>query len=273
MITRLIVGLILHQKANFIENPSMGKRVAKRKEQIIALLASDRHISIPEMSKILEVSAATIRNDLNDLADRGTIVRTHGGAISTLPASLMRKQKLMVAEKNRIGKAAAALVNDGDIIIVETGTTIAQFVKYLLGKRDVRVVTNSLYILSYARMNPGIHLTILGGEFRPTTETCGGPITQSLLGTFHVQRAFMGTDGFSLEYGLYADAVDQVEFVKRMNQQAETTILLADSSKYGKKGFVSTVPLMEVDILITDTGLPKKIMTQIEEAGIQVMAV
>jgi DeoR/GlpR family transcriptional regulator of sugar metabolism len=251
----------------------MGKGVAKRKEAIINLLASDRHISIPDMSKILGVSATTIRNDLNDLAEQGMISRTHGGATLTFSISLIRKQKLMIDEKNRIGKAAATLVNDGDIIIVETGTTIAQFVKYLLGKRDVRVVTNSIYILSYVRMNPGIHLTILGGEFRPTSETCGGPITLSQLETFHVHRFFTGTDGFSLEYGLYADAIDQVEVIKKMNQQAETTILLADSSKYGKKGFVSTLPLTEIDIFITDTGLPKKIITQIEEAGIQVMAV
>ena len=251
----------------------MGKRVNKRKEAIVDLLAADRHISIPEISNILGVSAATIRHDLNDLAERGLILRTHGGAISTLPAALMRKQKLLVAEKNRIGKAAAALINDGDIIIVETGTTIAAFVKHLLGKRDVRLVTNSLYILSYARMNPGLHVTILGGDFRPSTETCGGPLTQTILETFHIPRAFIGADGFSLEHGIYADAVDQVEFVKRMQQQAEQTILLADSSKYGKKGFVSTVPLTEVDLLITDTGLPQATITQIEQAGIQVLAV
>lgn len=251
----------------------MGKRGSRRKEEIIDLLASDSHISIPEMSKILGVSTATVRNDLNDLANRGMLIRTHGGAILTPPSSLTRKQKRMIEEKNRIGKAAATLVNDGDTIIVEAGTTIATFVKYLLGKRDVRVVTNSTFILPYARMNPGIHLAILGGEFRPSTETCGGPITLSQLETFHVQRAFIGTDGFSLENGLYADAVDQVEIVKKMYEQAETTILLADSAKYGKKGFVPTLSLTEIDILITDTGLPQKIITQIEKAGIQVIAV
>ncbi len=251
----------------------MGKRVSKRKEKIIDLLASDSHISIPEMSKILGVSAATIRNDLNNLADMGIVIRTHGGAIPTLHASLIAKQKVRSEEKNRIGKAAASLVNDGDTIMVEAGTTVATFVKYLLGKRNVRVVTNSTLILPYARMNPGIHLTILGGEFRPSTESCGGPIPLSQLDTFHVNRMFIGTDGFSLEHGLYGDTVDKVDVVKKMSQRTETRILLADSSKYGKKGFVPTLPLTAIDILITDTELPKTIIKQIEEAGIQVIAV
>lgn len=251
----------------------MGKRGSKRKEEIIDLLASDSHISIPEMSKILGVSAATIRTDLNALADQGMLIRTHGGAILAPPSSLIRKQKRMIEEKNRIGKAAATLVKDGDTIIVEAGTTIATFIKYLSGKRNVRVVTNSTFIFPYARMNPGLHLTILGGEFRPLTETCGGPLTLSQLETFHVRRAFVGTDGFSLEHGLYADAVDQVEIIKKMYQQAETTTLLVDSSKYGKKGFVQTLSLTEIDLLITDTGLPKKIIKQIEKAGVQVMVV
>jgi DeoR/GlpR family transcriptional regulator of sugar metabolism len=250
----------------------MTKGMAKRKEKIIELLAADRHISVPEISKNLGVSAVTIRNDLDDLAEQGMLVRTHGGATLTLPAALIRKQRLMVAEKNRIGKAAAAIVYDGDLIIVETGTTVAAFVKHLLGKRDVRVVTNSMLILPYVRMNPGLHLTLLGGEFRPTTETCGGFITLAQLASFHVSRFFMGTDGFSLEDGmLYADAVDQVEIVKTMSQHADTTILLADSSKYGHKGFVPTLPLREVDLLITDMGLPNATVTQLEAAGIQVI--
>jgi DeoR family galactitol utilization operon repressor len=155
----------------------------------------------------------------------------------------------MMEEKNHIGRIAASLVRDGDTIMIEVGTTFAAFVKYLLGKRDIKVVTNSTLVLQYRRMNPNIHLTIVGGCFNPLTESFIGPIAVEQLDTFHAKMAFIGCEGFSFKGGLSGHSVESAEITKKMAQQAERTILLADSSKYGKNGFAHIIPISEVDMI------------------------
>ena len=131
--------------------------------------------------------------------------------------------------------------------MIEAGTTTALIAKYLLGKRDVHVVTNSTLVIPYARFNPSLHLTVVGGEFRPSTESLVGPVALRDLEEFHVRIAFIGTDGFSLESGLTTHLVEGAEIVRKMQAQAKRTVLVADSSKWGKVGFARVLPLGEVD--------------------------
>lgn len=222
------------------------------------------------MSGLLGVSAVTIRNDLNSLADRGLIIRTHGGASPAFHPGVLERQKLMVEEKNAIAKRAALLVNSGDAIMIEAGTTTSLIVKYLLGKRDIQLVSNSMLVLPFSRINPGIHLTIIGGEFRPATESLVGPIALEELSRFHVKYAFVGTDGYSLESGLTTHLIEGAEIVKKMALQADRTVLVADSSKYGRRGFAHVLDINSVDEIITDSSLNKEIITRLLEKGIKV---
>jgi DeoR family galactitol utilization operon repressor len=247
--------------------------LTEREREIVRILAEDRGIPVSKLSEQLGVSAVTIRSDLNNLAKKGVVVRTRGGAAPAFHPNVVVRQNLRVEEKNRIAQAAADLVNDGDTIMIEAGTTTSLIAKFLLGKRFVNIVTNSSLILPFARLNPGIHLTVVGGEFRPATESFVGPIALQELERFHVRLAFVGTDGFSKGGGLTTHLVEGAEIVRKMAERAENTILVADSSKFGKIGFVHVLPVQEVETLITDGDLPVSAQVELREAGVDIIQV
>jgi DeoR family galactitol utilization operon repressor len=165
------------------------------------------------------------------------------------------------------------MVNDGDTIMIEAGTTTSLIAKYLLGKRFVNIVTNSALILPFARLTPGIHLTVVGGEFRPATESFVGPMALEELDRFHVRLAFVGTDGFSMDGGLTTHLVEGAEIVRKMAERSESTILLADASKFGKVGFVRVLAVQRIQTLITDGELQNSAEAQLREAGLEVIRV
>jgi DeoR family galactitol utilization operon repressor len=247
--------------------------LTRREHEIVRLLAADRGIPVSKLSEQLGVSAVTIRSDLNNLAKKGVVVRTRGGAVPAFHPAVVERQNLRVEEKNRIAQAAADMVNDGDTIMIEAGTTTSLIAKYLLGKRFVNIVTNSSLILPFARLNPGIHLTVVGGEFRPATESFVGPIALEELDRFHVRLAFVGTDGFSMDGGLTTHLVEGAEIVRKMAERSGSTILVADASKFGKVGFVRVLPVQRIQTLITDREIPNTAEAELREAGVEVIRV
>jgi DeoR family galactitol utilization operon repressor len=244
--------------------------VSEREREILELLSGDAGISVAEIGRQLGVSSVTARAGLNSLAQKGFVVRTWGGASPAFHPSMLEHQRTCVEEKNRIAKAAAACVSDGDTIMIEAGTTTALIARYLVGKRDINIVTNNLLVLPYARSNPSLRLTLVGGDFRPATESLVGPIALQELERFHVNRAFVGTDGFSPETGLTTHLVEGAEIVKKMAAQARETILVADSSKYGKTGFVFVLPLTSISRLVVDSNLPQKAVLGLKKRNLTV---
>jgi DeoR family galactitol utilization operon repressor len=164
-------------------------------------------------------------------------------------------------------------VNDGDVIMIEAGTTTALIARYLTGKRDVHIVTNSTLVFSYGRMSPNLQITMTGGEFRRPTESLVGPIALDTISRLNVRLAFVGTDGFTLERGMTTHLMEGAEIVKTMKAHAATTVLAADSSKYGRTGFASVLPLSAVDLILTDDALDDAAAAELETAGVQVRRV
>jgi DeoR family galactitol utilization operon repressor len=244
-----------------------------REKQIIQHLTDEPSASVQELSKRLSVSVVTIRTDLKNLATRGFITRTHGGALPAFHKSILDRQGVRSEEKNRIAKAAADLVQDGDTVMIVAGTTTALIPKYLLGKGHIHIVTDSTLVLPYFRSNPALSLTVVGGEFRSSTESFGGPMALEAIARFNVKLAFLGTDGFSLERGLSTHEVEVAEVVKAMAAHADRSVLLADSSKYGRSGFVTIMPLRAVDTLISDTEFNKATADLLRSEGIEVLLV
>ena len=251
----------------------LNTNLTRREHEIVRLLAEDRGIAVSKLSESLGVSTVTIRSDLNNLAKKGVVVRTRGGAVPAFHPNVVERQNLRIAEKNRIARAAARMVNDGDTIMIEAGTTTSLIAKYLLGKRFVNIVTNSSLILPFARLNPGIHLTVVGGEFRPATESFVGPISLQELDRFHVRLAFVGTDGFSMDGGLTTHLVEGAEIVRKMAERSGSTILVADASKFGKVGFVRVLAVQRIQTLITDGEMPDAAEAELREAGVEVIRV
>jgi DeoR family transcriptional regulator, galactitol utilization operon repressor len=242
-----------------------------RQRSILRLLSEKGAFSVSNLSRELGVSEVTIRSDLSELEERGYLNRSRGGARLALHQGIVERQQLNMDEKNSIARAAADLVRDGDRIMIEAGTTTALLVRHLLGKRDVQIVTNSTLVFAYARLNPALQITMTGGEFRRETESMVGPIALRTIEGLNVRIAFVGTDGFTLERGMTTHLVEGGEIVKAMRDRAEETWLVADSSKYGKTGFVSVLPLSDIDGIVTDTGLDPEAARSIEESTLRLV--
>jgi DeoR family galactitol utilization operon repressor len=247
--------------------------LSAREKQIIQFLTEEPAVTGQELGRRLGVSVVTIRTDLKGLAARGIITRTHGGALPAFHKSILDRQAVRNDEKSRIAKAAADLIQDGDTVMILAGTTTAQIPKYLLGKGNIHIVTDSTLLLPHIRSNPALSLTVVGGEFRPSTESFGGPMAIEAIERFNVKLAFLGTDGFSLERGLSTHLVEGAEMVKAMAAHADRSVLLADSSKYGRSGFVTIMPLRAVDTLISDTDFNQATADLLREQGLEVLLV
>lgn len=251
----------------------MFQNLNKRERQVLDLLVADEGISVTELGKRLDVSAVTIRSTLNGLSEKGVIVRTWGGASPAFHPAILERQRTNQEVKARIAAAAAELVGDGDAIMVEAGTTTSLIGRHLFGKRDVHVVTNSMLFAPYGRANPALKLTMVGGSFQAVTESLVGPIALRELNEFHVRLAFVGTDGFSLANGATTHLVEGAEIVRKMASRAQQTVLLADSSKYGRTGFARVLALEEVSLVISDSALPAQAIEELEEAGVELRLV
>lgn len=240
----------------------------ERERKILDLLIENPHIGVAQMSSRLDVSMVTVRSDYDTLAEKGYLIRTRGGALVTLHPEILRRQRQNPDLKTLIAKTAATFIKDGDSIMIEAGTTTALIGKYLLGKRNIKVVTNSTLLLPYSRWNPAACFTFVGGVFCPEAESMIGPTTVSHLKRFHVKTAFIGTDGFSLENGLTANMMEATEVVRTMHNRSDRTVLLTDSSKWNQVGFAQVIPFEEIDDLVMDSGLPREVREKIESLGI-----
>jgi DeoR family galactitol utilization operon repressor len=248
----------------------MLETLSTREKLLLEILTESPNCTVNELGKRLSVSEVTIRSDLKGLAGKGLIVRTHGGARPAYHKSIVERQSFRTDEKNRIAKAAADLVSDGDTVMIVAGTTTALVAKYLLGKGHVHIVTDSTLVLPYVRSNPSLQLTMVGGEFRSANESFVGPLALDTIRRFNVRLAFLGTDGFTLDKGLTTHLVEGAEMVKTMAEQAEKRVLVVDSSKFGRSGFVSIMPLKRIDTLISDTDFPADQAALLTDLGIDV---
>ena len=249
----------------------MSKTFTERRRVILEALAEDSSVSVSAIAKRLNVTVVTARADLAALEEEGLLVRTHGGAVPAQHPKMMERIQAAKGVKGTIAKAAAAMIEDGDTIIVSAGTTAALIAKYLLGKRGVHIVTNNTLLLSYARTNPQVRVTLIGGEFRPEEEGVVGPMALQSLDQFYVSKAFIGIDGASTKQGFTAHFVESADLVRKMAEQADQSIVLSDSGKFGKPGFVRILPFEGVDALVTDKELTKEFETELTTAGVRVV--
>jgi DeoR/GlpR family transcriptional regulator of sugar metabolism len=252
----------------------MGRQTSiKRESEILALLNDSPGISVAAMSKSLGVSTVTIRKMLDRLETKGVIVRKHGTAVPAFHPDIVARQLAAKDQKNRIARAAADLISDGDTIMINSSATAVLIAKHLLGKQNVRIVTNCTLILPFARVNPRLLVTLVGSEFRPSTEALVGPTVIEELDHYHAKFAFLGTAGFSVKNGITAHFAEEAAVVRRMADRSERQVLVTDSSKYNRTGFVCYLAMADIDTLITDTGLDDAARDELVQLGIEVIRV
>ena len=250
----------------------MIQELSEREHSILNRLMVQGAVSVADLSSELAVSEVTIRSDLSSLEERGLLSRTHGGALPSIHPHIFQRQNMNIEEKHRIAKAAADLVEDGDAIMIEAGTTTSLLPRYLAGKRDILIITNSIPAFESAKSNPALKITLVGGEFRDSTDSFVGRITLDTIRRFNVRCAFVGTDGFSLKSGITTHLIEGGDVISVMRERAENLVLLADSSKYGKTGVVTILPLSQINTLITDTGLPDAAKVELTQIPLHIIA-
>ena len=229
----------------------------QRREKIFDLIREDGHANVLELSKIFKVTEVTIRQDLEKLEDEGLVVREHGGAylkdISANVQNIELLNKDNMQEKEAIARKAVEMINDGDTIILDSGTTVTEIAKHITGFRNLTVITNALNIALILGADPEINLILTGGEFKaPTLSLTGQKAADSLEG-LHVDKLFLATAGIALKSGLTYPSISDICVKRAMIESADVVYLVADSTKIGKSSFASLGALSLIDYLITDS--------------------
>lgn len=250
---------------------------AERHQRILQLLKVERIVRVEDLSVELTVSSATIRRDLADLEGRGALRRVHGGAVvveSRLeePAIFDDKASVAAVEKKAIAAEAFKCVQPDDTIYVDGGTTTLELIRLLREMQNVTVVTNSLRA-AVELGGSGPRLILIGGELRRRSQTIVGSLTRGTLNELHVDKAFMGTMGVTIDAGLTTTDPDEAYTKELVMKQAGEVILLVDSEKIGKISFARSCEIDQVDHIITDRGVPEEFKKTIDEMNIKLTAV
>ena len=249
----------------------------ERHSKILELVDERGQVQVGELSRLFRISAVTIRNDLKDLDKRGLVRRAHGGAVRvetvSVDASLQVKAALHAEEKQRIGAAAAALIKDGDSVILDSGTTTLQIAKHLKSRKDLTVITNGINVAMELLGAKDVRLVLLGGMVRQNSYSAVGHFAEDMLTQLSADKLFLAVDAFDLDFGLSTPNPEESKVNQAMVQIAREKILVADSSKFGKRSLSRIVPLSAIDKIITDTSLAEETQLELRARGVQVIMV
>jgi DeoR/GlpR family transcriptional regulator of sugar metabolism len=251
----------------------------ERREQIARLVAEQERVSVADLTGRFLVTDASIRRDLVILEDEGRLRRVHGGAVggaATRPFGIYAaKARDCRAEKARIGTAAGALISAGDVVFLDSGTTVAALAARIPGPlrrpNAITVVTHSLPVLDEVGSWESPHLVCLGGLYLPDYRAVVGPQTVAGLRELSADIVFLGCEGLTLEQGLTTPHVLVAEVGAVMAARSRRVVVVADSTKLGRSGFTPIVPIGAVDTLVTDGAGDPRLLALIEAAGIKVI--
>ena len=255
----------------------------ERLKLILQEIQENANVLVPDLAKKFHVSESTIRLDLTELESDNKIVRTHGGAIvkeeifnnNLLNSeSIRNRMTYLQKEKDAIGKKAASLIQDGDTLLIDGGSTTAYVIKYLGNKRNLTIITNSLIFIQEVIVNPNINLFVLGGLAFSKHGVTVGSLTNEALSNFYPNKTILGIDGLSVDRGLMAaDAsVPAIAAVKSaMIEISDQLIIVCDHTKLNNVCPMPVAPIDAVDILVTDSGAPDEVVKAISQKGPKVL--
>lgn len=247
----------------------------ERKIKILELIKDNDKVSVMQLCDYFNVSGATIRNDLRELESSNLLTRTHGGAMfkskTGFELDSQHKEGHHQSEKERIAETALELIEDGDTIILDTGTTTLELAKRLSSKRNLTVVINDIQIARCLEEIEDINIIFIGGAIRKKFHCTVGTLGTKMISELAVDKAFMATNGISLKKGATTPEINQAETKKAMISIANKIIILCDSSKIGRSSFAQFADMQQVDIIITDRGIEDNLRQGFELQGIEVM--
>lgn len=254
-----------------------GPSLSERHTRILALLEEQGSVSVSELSELFRVSEVTIRKDLSVLERQKRLYRTHGRAILISSCisdrSTAERRQKNIAQKRAIAVAAAALIEPNDSITIASGTTVTYLAQEIRPAGPLTVIAASVIVTQILSQVSGAEVIQLPGLIRPASMSAVGPYAERMLQHFNCTKLFIGADGIDPDFGLTTADMLEASLNKAMIAASQKVIVLADSSKFGRRSFGKICAPEAVDLIITDTATPQHYIDRLREHGIEVLLV
>src|SRR5712671_1303723 len=249
----------------------------ERRRAIIEILDRDGRVLVMDMARRFDTSQVTIRKDLEVLHAHGLVHRTHGGALPSREGALedptlREKEKLHHQEKLRIAEHAVGKVKEGQVVILDSGTTTTAIARALRHFQNLTIITNAVNIAAELA-GTAVEVILTGGTLRKNSFSLVGPIAEETLRRLSADLLFLGVDGFDVHFGLSTPNLLEAKVNKVMVEIAKRTVVVCDSSKFGRRSLSLIAPPSALHEIITDRGIPKSDLRVLKQAGVEVTVV
>lgn len=260
-----------------LEQASDRMMAEERRNQILQMVRRNRRVRVNDLSALFNASAVTIRNDLNELHQRGLVQRSHGGAVLADPilreSPVNERLKAYAAEKQRIGEAAAALIHDGETILLDSGTTTLEIARQIKKKQGLKVITNGVNIAAELLDTREVEVIIVGGTVRSEAASISGHYAEEMLEQFSADKMFLSGAGCDLDFGVSGANLEETMLGRIMLRISREIVLVADASKFSKRSMSRIAPFSEIDTVISDSGLDAKTQARLQALGCHLILV
>jgi len=249
----------------------------QRRAKILEMLERDGQVQVLTLSKMFNVSPVTIRNDFAQLEQKNMLIRTRGGAIRPqrvgIDFKLNEKAKKNFKQKQAIGRQAAGLIQNGDTIILDSGTTTMEIAKNLCDFQELTVITNALNIAQQLADCKNIRVIVPGGILRKNALSLVGPMAENAIRNYYCDKFFLGVDGIDSQYGVSTPNAEEAYLNRIMIDIAREVYVVTDSSKFKKRSFAFIAPMDKIHAVITDKNIPPDEKENLGKIGVQVILV
>lgn len=258
-----------------VDRPMDGMMAEERRTQILQIVRIEGRAKVNDLASRFSTSGVTIRNDLNELHERGLVLRSHGGAV--LPDTILRESsvqerlKAHLAEKRRIGAMAATLVQDGETIILDSGTTTLELARQLKNKQALQIITNGINIAAELLDARGVQIFMVGGTVRNDSASIIGRSTEDMFEQFSADKLFLGGAGCDPDFGVSGANLEETMVNRAMLRISREIILVADASKFSKRSMSRIAQFSEIDTVISDTSLRGEMQEKLRSLGCNLM--
>ena len=247
----------------------------ERQTHELHFIEQRQRVTVTQLCDFFSISPATARRDLDALAERGKIQRVHGGAIPIRQAPpelpVVNRLAEQLEEKQRIGRAAADLIADGDTVFLGNGTTVLEVARNLLGRKNLTVITNSLMVLNLMGDSPDITLISLGGQLRRSELSMIGHITEQALAELRADKVIIGVHAIDAKHGLAGQYLPEAMTDRAILKIGRKAIVVVDHTKFGRLATAFLAPVNAIDLIVTDTGIDPEIESALTSQGARVM--
>lgn len=253
------------------------KSAVERRMEIVNVVNQNGKARVEDLAAQFDVSSVTIRSDLSFLEKNGYVVRSHGAAIPNTGViaelSVQEKRRQNLGVKSLIGQAAAKLIENGDTVILDSGTTTREIASSLKSLEDVVVMTNGLDVAMELASAPGVEVLMSGGVLRKNALSFSGSQAENSLKNYRFDKVFLGVDGFDLRAGITTHSEQEASLNRLMCEISEQVIAVVDSTKFGKRSCHMIREFSNIDILITDSQIPEDYLQGLREMKVEVIIV